>query len=164
MIWVRIVLTTHPSLVIYSIALYPLSRKERHTAVVATIEQALGGGHEKSIVGKKFRCQFGNAGPYLFIQALHMPRSKNSSGVYRPKYKIKKGHFLIVSLSIFPRSRRGAERIRQGEGRWSRPPKTKLERSYLTENSSSANRILRPRRKKTHDRIPEKKSDRIYIF
>ena len=37
------------------------------------------------------------------------------------------------------------EWIRQGEGRWSRPPKTALIRSYLTENSSSANRILRPR-------------------
>ena len=27
--------------------------------------------------------------PYVFfVQALHMPRSKNSSGVYHPKYKI----------------------------------------------------------------------------
>ena len=30
----------------------------------------------------------------------------------------------LVSLSIHPRSRRGAQRIRKGEGRWSRPPKT----------------------------------------
>ena len=49
---------------------------------------------------------------------------------------------------IRPSSRRCAERTRLGEGCWSRPPKTALERSYLTENSSSANRILRPRRKK----------------
>ena len=31
-------------------------------------------------------------------------------------------HFSLVSLSVYPRSRRGAERIRQGEGRWSHPP------------------------------------------
>ena len=36
----------------------------------------------------------------------------------------------------------GAERIRQGEGRLSHPPKTALERSYLTGVSSSENRIL----------------------
>ena len=80
-------------------------------------------------------------------------------------------NFSLVSLGIRPRSRRFAERTRQGEGRWSRPPKpalersysTKnsscegrwsrppkpaLERSYLTKNSSSANPILRSRRKK----------------
>ena len=33
-------------------------------------------------------------------------------------------NFSLVSLSIPPRSRRGAQRIRKGEGRWSRPPKT----------------------------------------
>ena len=71
------------------------SERKRHTAEVATIGQALGGGHGKSMVGKKFRCQFrndasfGNVVPCLFVQALHMPRSKNSSGVHRPKYKKK---------------------------------------------------------------------------
>ena len=48
----------------------------------------------------------------------------------------------LVSLGIRPRSRRCAERTRQGEGRSSRPPQAALERSYLTETSSSANRIL----------------------
>ena len=91
-----------------------------------------------------------------------MPRSKNSSGVYRPKY-IFFAPFSLVSLSPRTRSRPGAERIRQGEGRLSRPPKTALERSHLTENSSPENRILRPRRKKTPDRIP-KKSMVIYIY
>ena len=57
-------------------------------------------------------------------------------------------NFLLVSLGINPCSRRCVERTRQGEGRWSRPSKPAFERSYLTENSSSANRILRPRRKK----------------
>ena len=55
--------------------------------------------------------------------------------------------FSLVSLGIRPRSRRYAERTQQGEGRWSRPPKAALERSYSTENSSSANRILNPRQK-----------------
>ena len=57
-------------------------------------------------------------------------------------------NFSLVSLGIRPRSRRRAERTRQGEGRWSRPRKAALERGYLTENSSSVDRILRPRRKK----------------
>ena len=72
-------------------------------------------------------------------------------------------NFSLVSLGIRPRSRRCAERTRQGEGRWSRPPKPALERSYLTEISSSANRILRPRRKKSPDQIPETK-EWLYIY
>ena len=49
-------------------------------------------------------------------------------GRITPKFK-NKVHFSLVSLSVYPRSRRGAERIRQGEGRLSRPPETALERS-----------------------------------
>ena len=41
--------------------------------------------------------------------------------------------FSLVSLSIHPRSRRGAKPIRQGEGRCSRPPEMALERSDFTE-------------------------------
>ena len=40
--------------------------------------------------------------------------------------------FSLVSLGIRPRSRRCAERTRQGDGRWSRPPRATLERSYST--------------------------------
>ena len=40
-------------------------------------------------------------------------------------------NFSLVSLGIRPRSRRCAERTRQGERRWSRPPKAALERSYI---------------------------------
>ena len=40
-------------------------------------------------------------------------------------------NFSLVSLGIRPRSRRCAERTRKGEGRWSRPPKATLERSYI---------------------------------
>ena len=39
--------------------------------------------------------------------------------------------FSLVSLGIRPRSRRCAERTWKGEGRWSRPPKAALERSYI---------------------------------
>ena len=48
----------------------------------------------------------GNVVPYLFVPASLMPRSKKSSGVYRLKYR-KKAHFWLVSLSVYPRSRRG---------------------------------------------------------
>ena len=40
-------------------------------------------------------------------------------------------NFSLVSLGVRPRSRRCAERTRYGEGRWSRPPKAALERSYI---------------------------------
>ena len=42
-------------------------------------------------------------------------------------------NFSLVSLGIHPHSRRCAERTRQGEGRWSRPPKAALERNDSTE-------------------------------
>ena len=45
----------------------------------------------------------------------------------------------------------------------SRPPKTALERSYLTDNSSSENRILRPRRKKLLTEFSKKRMTR-HIF
>ena len=65
-------------------------------------------------------------------------------------------NFSLVSLGIRPRSRRCAERTRQGEGRWSRPLKAALERSYIRP------RIPVPRiayfgrdGKKTPDQIPD---------
>ena len=72
--------------------------------------------------------------------------------------------FSLVSLGIRPRSRRCAERTQQGEGRWSRPLKPALERSYLTENSSSANCILRPRRKKLLTESLKQKNDFMYVI
>ena len=50
---------------------------------------------KKAWWGRNKKPKFGNDAnleinvfPYvLFVQAMHMPRSKNSSGVYRPKYK-----------------------------------------------------------------------------
>ena len=68
----------------------------------------------------------------------------------------KKAYFSLVSFFVYPRSRRGAERIRQGEGSWSLPPKTALERSHLTEKFQSENPILRPRRKKLLTESPKK--------
>ena len=72
-------------------------------------------------------------------------------------------NFSLVSLGIRPRSRRCAERTRECEGGCSRPPKPALEQSYLTENSSSTNRILKPRRKTYPDRIPEIKNEYILM-
>ena len=37
--------------------------------------------------GMRSSCNIQNVVPYLFVQALHMSRFKNSSGVYRPKYE-----------------------------------------------------------------------------
>ena len=94
--------------------------------------------------------------PTLYIiQALQTLRYNQISGI-PPRYAV-----FLQLLACFARHPSAFtsmwERTRQGEGRWSRPPKAALERSYLTENSSSANRVCRPRRKKTPDRIPETK-------
>ena len=116
------------------------------------------------------------SGRNLYSNLKMMPIGKCCPLIFLPYAKIQeylgrippkiqeKPHFSLVSLSVYPRLRRGAERIRQGEGPWSRPPKTAFERIYLTENSSSENRILRRRRKKTLDLISEKKNDHIYIY
>ena len=53
------------------------------------------------------------------LQTLRYNRSRNS--ILKIQYFC---NFSLVSLSIHTRSRRGAQRIRKGEGRWSRPPKT----------------------------------------
>ena len=71
--------------------------------------------------------------------------------------------FSLVSLSIHPRSRRGAGRIRQGEERWSRPPKTALERNELTEKVQFRASHTEAETKKTPDRIPQKLNT-IYIL
>ena len=92
-----------------------------------------------------------------------MPRSKKISRAHTAQKIQHKTNFSLVSLSVYPRSRRCAERIRQGEVRWSRHPKTALERSFLTEDSSSENRIFRRRREKTPHRILPKRMI-IYIF
>ena len=86
----------------------------------------------------------------IYSFKLHIWQDSRIARAYTAQ-NTKKTHFSLVSLSVYPRSRRGAERIRQGEGRRSRPPKTELERSYLTENSSSENHMLRTRREETPD-------------
>ena len=73
-------------------------------------------------------------------------------------------NFSFFLLGIRPNSRLFAERTRRGDGRWSRPLKSAQERCYSTGNSSSANRILSPRRKKTPDRNPETKNELIYVY
>ena len=74
------------------IALYLLSQKETtHRGRSYDWAKALGGGHEKIIAGKKFLCHSGNGAiletlSLKFLDhALHTPKSKNSSRLYRPK-------------------------------------------------------------------------------
>ena len=126
----------------------------------------------KKVWWGRLRSQFGNYAnlkinvfPYLvcfFRSSSAYAKIQEYLGRIPPKIQ-KFAQFSLVLLSPRTQSRPGAERIRQGEGRLSRPPKTALERSYLTENSGSDNRILRPRRKKTPDRIPPKRMI-IYIY
>ena len=63
-------------------------------------------------------------------------------------------HFSLVSLSPHTRSRPGAERIRQGEGRWGRPSKTALERSDLIEKFEV---------REFHTKAETKKAPRQYL-
>ena len=70
----------------------------------------------------------------LCYQPLHTHVRRDLKNIGRVPFKITLfARFSLVSHSIHPRSRRGTERIRHGEGRWSRPPMTALERSDLTE-------------------------------
>ena len=74
---------------------------------------------------------------------------------WRVPFKIQQfEHFSLVSLSLHPRSRRGAERIRPGEGRWSRPSKMALERSDLTEKSQFRESHTEFETKQIPDQIP----------
>ena len=68
---------------------------------------------------------------FLLSTSSYIKDTKNNG---RVPFQIQKfARLSLVSLNIHPRSRRGVERIGQGEGRWSRPPKTALERRDLTE-------------------------------
>ena len=109
--------------------------------------------------------QFGNKCCPLFIlsSSTYIWQDPRIARAYTAQ-NTKKTHSSLVSLSGYPRSGRGAERMRQGEGRRSRAPKTELERNYLTENSSSENHILRTRRKETPDWTPPKKNDDIIVL
>ena len=102
---------------------------------------------------------------FTFINlSIHQDRKNN----WRVPFKIHFfAHFSLVSLSLHPRSRRGAERIRQGEGRWSRPPKTALERSDLTNKSQFRESHTKAETKKlvTKSLSPQKeKSSSIYRY
>ena len=72
----------------------------------------------------------------------------------RLPFQIQKLHFSLVSLSPHPRSRQGAERMRHGEGRWHRHPKTALERSDLVEKIQFRESRTEAETEKTPDQIP----------
>ena len=85
-----------------------------------------------------------------------------------PKFLLDMRYFINfsnVSLGIHPRSRRCAERTRQGEGRWSRPPKRRRS------NEAIRPRIPVPRiaflgrdKKKLLTKSLTPKNDYIYVY
>ena len=94
----------------------------------------------------------------LCHQPLHTHVHQDPKNNWRLPFKIQSfARFSLVSLSIHPLSRRGAERIRQGEGRWSRPPKTALERSDLTEKIQFRASHTEAKTRKTLDRIKKRR-------
>ena len=56
------------------------------------------------------------------LQTLQTLRYNRSRKIISSKHNIFSTS--LVSLSTHPRSRQGAQRIKKGEGRWNRPPKT----------------------------------------
>ena len=110
-------------------------------------------------IWKSFNAKF-----YFINLSIHQDPITN----WRLPFKIQNfAHFSLVSLNVYPRSRRGAEGVRQGDGRWSRPPKTTLERSDSTEKFQFRESHTEADTKKTPDqiRVPSKKYQIIiYIF
>ena len=108
-------------------------------------------------------CQFGNV-VSCFI------RSSSADVKIQPKareylFKIRHfNNFPLVSLSPHPGSRRGAERVRQGEARWIRLPKTALERSDLTEKFQFRESHTEAETEKTPGQIPVLSKARIVMY
>ena len=103
----------------------------------------------------------------LCYQPLHTHVHQDPKNNWRVPFKIHFfARFSLISLSIHPRSRRGAERLRQGEGRWSRPQKTALERSDFTEKFQFRASHTKAETKKTPDQIKKRMIIRIlkYVF
>ena len=147
------------------IALYPLSRKEttHSRSSSSTIGPAIRGGHKKTSPRRNLEA---NLEMLSLIHSfkLYICQDPRIARAYTAKNtKKKKTRFSLVSLSVYPRSRRGAERIQHSEGRLGRPPKTALERSYLTETYSYENRILSRDKKKVLTESRKKKNDHLYI-
>ena len=93
----------------------------------------------------------------LCYQPLHTHLHQDPTNNWRVPFKIHLfARFSLVLLSIHPRYRRGVERIRQGEGRWSRPPKTVLDRSDLNEKFQFRASHTEAETKTTPDRIHKK--------
>ena len=99
------------------------------------------------------------------FDVINLPIRQDPKNDWRLPFKKKKNAmFLFVLLSIHPRSRRGAERIRQSEGRWSRPVETALERSGLTENFQFRESDTEAETKRSHDQIPVPSKRDIYSY
>ena len=100
----------------------------------------------------------------LLYQPLHVHEDPENN--WRVPFKIQFfAHFSLVSLSVHPRSRWVAERIRQGEGRWSRPPKDSA-RTKRFDREIPVPRIPywgRDEKKSDQIPVPSKKIVIIYI-
>ena len=98
----------------------------------------------------------------FFVQALHMPKSNNSAGVYRPKYKknaLLAG--LVQRLSAFTsrcRTDKG------GRGALEPPPEDGARTKRFDRKFQFRESHTEAETKKTPDRIKRKKNGRIYIY
>ena len=96
---------------------------------------------------------FGNDVNFGNYHALQTSRSQPNAQEYLLKVQ-HFSNFSLVSLSPHSRLRRSAERIRQGEGRWSRPPKTARERSDLIDKFQFRESETEAKTKKTRVQTP----------
>ena len=100
----------------------------------------------------------------LFYQPLHVHQDRKSNS-RAPLKTQKSAHFSLVSFSFYyPRSRRGVERIRQGEGRWSCPLKTAFERIDTTENFQFRESHTEAGTDKNADQIPVPSKSRTIVY
>ena len=111
-------------------------------------------------------CQFGNKRfPMCFRSSsayiCQGPKTPRAYTVQKPNV----ASFSLVSLSPHTRSRPGAERIRQGEGRLSRPPKPAVHQSDLTEKFQFRESHTEAETIKllTKSLSPQKKNIHIYV-
>ena len=123
---------------------------------------------KKTSSERNFICQFGNDANLEILSLsysfkLYICQYPRINRAYTAQNTEKSALLACLAqrLSAFT-SRRGTDMA--GRGALELSLKDGARTNYLTENSSSASRILRPRRKKSPDRIPEKKSDHISIY
>ena len=148
--------------------------KQRHNSLT-TIGQTRRGVTMKKVLGGRIRCRIGKDANLeimpiwksMFPMFFSFTFCKCQDPRIARAYTVQKtifDHFSLVCLSPHPRSCRGAERIRQGEGRWSRPSKTALERSDLMEKFQFRESHTEAETTKSPHQIPVRSKTRITLF